>query len=49
VRWTSEIHYKHFSTNIAVLPTLLVYSIQLGCKLFVVIFHLLEAAELQNI
>jgi hypothetical protein len=49
VRCTSEIHYKHFSTNVAVLRTLLIFSIQLNSKLFAGIYGSLNAAELQNI
>jgi hypothetical protein len=49
VRRTSVFHTKHISTIMMVLRTLLVYSIQLNSKLFVKIFGLFKAAELQNI
>jgi hypothetical protein len=43
------IPYQNISTIMMVLRTLLVYSIQLNSKLFVKIFGLFKAAELQNI
>ncbi len=46
---TSGFRTKNISTFLIVLRTLVVYSIQLNSKLFVKIFGLFKAAELQNI